>query len=94
MSFTEQQLSDGIRTNHEFSDSKRRLKRPRDVRDSSRQTLAKRLPSQCETVALFLSLANLWSPNILSKKFPLTLTSCFNKNNQKYRTPSFLMSFS
>ena len=34
MSFTEQQLSEGIRTNHEFSDSKRRLKRPRDERDS------------------------------------------------------------
>ena len=35
MSFTEQQLSEGIRTNHEFSDSERRLKRPRDERDSS-----------------------------------------------------------
>ena len=35
MSFTEQRLSEGICTNHEFSDSKRRLKRPRDERDSS-----------------------------------------------------------
>ena len=37
MSFTEQELSEGIRTNHEFSDNKRRLKRPKDSRDSSQQ---------------------------------------------------------
>ena len=39
MSFTEQQLSEGIRTSHEFSNSKRRLKRKRDERDSSRQVI-------------------------------------------------------
>ena len=43
MSFTEQQLSEGIRTSHEFSNSKRRLKRNRDERDSSRQSGAKNL---------------------------------------------------
>ena len=37
MSFNEQELSEGIRTNHEFSDNKRRLKRPRDSRDASQQ---------------------------------------------------------
>ena len=39
MSFTEQQLSEGIRTSHDFSNNKRRLKRKRDARDWSQHTI-------------------------------------------------------
>ena len=55
MSSNEQELSEGIRTNHELSDNKRRLKRPRDSRDSSQQTELDPLEGYMSSFSVLLS---------------------------------------
>ena len=72
MSFTEQELSEGIRTNHEFSDNKRRLKRPRDSRDASQQGVGGIYVERTTGVRRFSTLKTIRSLRSLLAEMPFS----------------------